>query len=470
MATFDPSILQSILNKTKPESSENVNVVEVPPFQEWRFEVAAKDKLKLKLVDGTAEIFGTELSPNIEYAFQGSVKLCVFSFSGCKLQFWNCQPLSEYVSEESCVGQYLTLHLGLEKQRVVEGPRVLVIGGKDSGKTALCRTLASYAEKQDHQPMLVNLNPRDFQFVIPGNLSATAISDLFNLENVALGESVTTGPSFYHQKQPLAKTFGLEKFSDNVKLYRYLIQQLGKSVRKRLDNDIKVKKSGVIVDTPAFTIKEYDIIEEIVSSFNINVLLIVGSERLLVDLKKKMQNPAVTLLKLNKSSGCVDKDDKYERELQQRSIKEYFYGIDRLQLSPYSITVNLKDFIFVRPKETENVNLSFLSGDLADDDEAPRESVNYKQLAERVKNPGSDTLNNSILSLVDDSQIDTLRYLNSDDDDENLIKPFLDSSSLGFCYVQNCNDEKGKLTLLVPSPVQQLPTRTLLLTQFRYHE
>ncbi|KAH3669322.1 hypothetical protein OGAPHI_001443 [Ogataea philodendri] len=469
MTTFDPSILQSILNRTKPEA-ENVTTVSIPAFQEWRFEVAARDSLKLKIIEGTAEIFGTELSPNIEYAFQGSVKLGVFSFSGCRLQFWNCQPLSEYVSEESCVGQYLTFHLGLERQRVLEGPRVLVIGARDSGKTAVCRTLASYAEKQDHQPVLVNLNPKDSQFVVPGNLSATPISDLLNVENINLGETVTTGPSFYHQKQPLVKTFGLEKVSDNVKLYNYQVQQLGQSVRQRLDQDQKLKKAGVIIDTPAFTIKDYDIIENIVNSFNVNVLTIVGSERLLVDLKKKMQNPAVTLLKLNKSSGCVDKDDKYERELQQRCIKEYFYGIDRLQLSPYNITVNLKDFIFVRPKESEAINMSFLSGDLADDDEMRPETTNFKQLVERVKKPGSDNLSNSLLSLVDDSNIDTLLYLNSDNSDDKLLESVVKSSSLGFCYVHNCDDEKGKLKLLIPSPVQQLPSRTLLLTQFRYHE
>ncbi|ODV87803.1 hypothetical protein CANARDRAFT_26008 [[Candida] arabinofermentans NRRL YB-2248] len=502
LPNIDASVLKSILNQAhqktqpKPQPDQNAKLqadgnitIDIPAFQEWRFELLAKDKLKLKLLSGTAEIFGTELSPNMEYSFQGSMRSCISTFRGCKIQYWNCQPSSEYISEESCMKQYLNLHFALEKQRyqskyankqaklvssntISKGPRVLIIGPKDSGKTSLSRILSSYAEKMDNQPLLINLNPRSSQFVIPGSLTATPISDMFNVENMSLGETITTGPSFYHQKQPIVETFGMEKYQDNVKLYRYLIHQLSKTVKTRFENDSRVAESGLIIDTPAFTISDHQLIQELINWFDINVLVVIGNERLLFDLKKKLYYPELELVKVNKSSGCVDKDDRFERELQQRSIKEYFYGIESLQLSPYTITLNLSDLIFLKPKEVEDVNMSFLGGDQDEDDNDTNsvENVSFNRLLERLKEPSSDNLANAILALADDSNVEINKYLNNLQPDETLIEAVLKSSTLGFCYVLHCDDAKKKIKLLIPSPVQQLPTKTLILTQYRYHE
>jgi len=61
---------------------------------------------------------------------------------------------------------YINLHFALENLRVEaeqnkKGPRVLILGAKDSGKTSLAKILASYANKMDRQPMVVNLNPNE---------------------------------------------------------------------------------------------------------------------------------------------------------------------------------------------------------------------------------------------------------------------------------------------------------------------
>ena len=78
--SLDTSVLKSILSKSdnephieKFEEQVEQHQVEVPAFQEWRFELTNKDTLKIKLTKGTAEIFGTELSPNYEYTFQVSL-------------------------------------------------------------------------------------------------------------------------------------------------------------------------------------------------------------------------------------------------------------------------------------------------------------------------------------------------------------------------------------------------------------
>jgi len=490
--SLDASVLKSILSKSnneprieKFEEQVDLHQIEVPAFQEWRFELTNKDLLKIKLTKGTAEIFGTELSQNYEYTFQGSLKSCVSTFSGCTLEYYNCQPSSEYVGEETCMGTFLNLHLALENKRAqgYGAPRVLVIGPKSSGKTSLCRVLVSYAEKMDRRPLYVNLNPQEPVFTISGNLTATAISGMLNLENVCLGETITTGPSFYHPKQPLVKNFGMENYRDNLKFYKYLIGQMSECIEKRLLKSADVRSSGIIVDTPAFHIGDLDVIQCIIDELKINVLIVVGNERLLVDLKRKLKynESELTLLKVAKSSGCVDIDDKFQREIQQRAIKEYFYGISSSPLSPYTIVVNLKDFVFLNPRTLENLNLAFLSGDTAEEDsseagtgiESGNKSNSFKDYMERLTTPSSSNLQNAILAFADDSDLEMGKYIGSPDDSENnnnLIQTVSSRNVLGFCYVLNCDDEKGKLKLLIPSPVQHLPTKVLILTQLRYNE
>lgn len=41
--------------------------------------------LFLQLLDGKAEIFGTELAPNKEYTFLPGAKVAVFTWHGCRL-------------------------------------------------------------------------------------------------------------------------------------------------------------------------------------------------------------------------------------------------------------------------------------------------------------------------------------------------------------------------------------------------
>ncbi|GMF01204.1 unnamed protein product [[Candida] boidinii] len=316
-------------------------------------------------------------------------------------------------------------------------------------------------------------------------MTATAISDMFNVENINLGETITTGVTFYHQKQPLVKTYGLENRATNLKLYKYLLEKLGQSIDKRISNDSSIASSGIIVDTPSFSSADSDLIQFIVEKLNINVLVVIGNERFLVDLKKKFNNSSfssknnLNLIKVNKSGGVVDKDEKYEREILQRCIREYFYGFDSIILSPYTFTTTISELIILKPVEvdTRMANLAFLSGDMTDQDEEDEQIGNggtiptdFKKLIERVENPNSAMLSNAVLSIVSSEKIDFSKYYSTNELNDQLYQNVLNSSTIGFGYVSYCNDEENRLKLLVPLPVQQLPSKILILTQFRYHE
>lgn len=483
--------------------------VEIPPFNEWRVETPKSSTMSLKLESGKAEIFGTELSPNITYLFKDSLKFAVSTFQGCTLSYTSSSSLdSEYISEETILKQVLNLHLAIENYSMKGArARILIVGPKDAGKTTLARTLTSYALKTSEKlPLLVNLDTRLPHFAISSQLTAAKVYDLLDVETFTFGESSTTGPGtgIYRSQLPLVKNFGLESFTENLELYKCLISELSAEV------DLKISASPsdsgtVIIDTPPLNVSDWKLIQHVVDSFQVNILLVVGNERLLVDLRKKLtlNSDNFSMIKIPRSSGCVDKEPKYERDLQQRSIKQYFYGVERSQLNPYTFHCSIKDFIFVRPNEQENdmAFLDFMAGDADDDDaddytpvtaendedydpssQATHKSANptvrknwkYHNMFKIVKEPKEIDLMNVVVAIIDSKDVDFGKLLsNKTDDNEKLVllsKHITSKSVLGFSYVTGCDDTTGKLKLLIPIPVTSLPGQILVITQMRYHE
>lgn len=484
--------------------------VEISPFNEWRVETAKSSILSLKLESGVAEIFGTELSPNITYQFKESTKIAISTYHGCKLSYTTTVPLdSDYISEETTLKQVLNLHLAIENlsSTTNQQSRILIIGPKDCGKTTLARTLTAYSLKtSDKQPIIVNLNPKLPHFAISSQLTATKVYDLLDVETVTFGESLTTGPGtgIYRSQIPLVKNFGLENFNENLELYKCLISELSVDVNSKI-LDSTSDSGTVIIDTPPLNVSDWKTIQHIVDSFKVNVLLVVGNERLLVDLRKKLtfgkDNNEVSVVKMPRSSGCIEKEAKYERELQQRSIKQYFYGVERSQLNPYTFHSSIKSFIFLRPMESDSINnefLDFMNGDAEDDESSNyptkdddsdydplsgsskkvkiKRHWKYKKFFTRLDEPKESDLMNVIAAIIDDKDLDLNKILSAKsslNESEKLIelnKHVTMKSVLGFCYISGCDDSTGKLKLLIPSPVTNLPGKILVITQMRYQE
>jgi len=485
--------------------------VDILPFNEWRVETSNSSTMTLKLESGTCEIFGTELSPAITYVFKNAMKFAVATYQGCQISYTVSSPLaSEYLSEETTLKQTLNLHFALENAaRSGKSPRVMIIGPKDSGKTTLARTLSAYSLKTSKkEPILVNLDPSLPHFSISTQLTATKLHDMLDVETSTMGESVTTGPGngIYRSQIPLVKNFGLEKFNNNLELYKSLISELAFEV------DCKISKSEldsgtVIIDTPFLNVSNWSLIQHVIDSFRVDVLLVVGNERLLVDLRKKLTLPtSFSMIKVPRSSGSVEKEPAYERELQQRSIKQYFYGIERSQLNPYTLHCSSKDFIFLKVKEHDPTNmayLDFMNGDVDDDnsgsyaavkqeddndgnydpssdsnsaipDGIPKRAWKYGNMFTKIDDPKESDFINAVISIIDDKGLDMVKLMsNKLDESEKLdiiSKHATTSSVLGCAYISGFDESTGKLKLIVPSPVSTLPGKIIVVTEMRYLE
>lgn len=484
-------------NMDEDSNSNKAISVEIKGQSEWRFEVPFRTILKLKVLNGVGEVFGTELPLGVELLFTG-VKYSVYAplDEGCKVEYY-CVPnkvnstitneddeISEYMSEETSMNHYMNLHFALESYRQSTsehnftntssqkaGPRVLVVGNRHSGKTSLVKILASYACKMDRMPILVNLNPRDGVFSVPGSLTATPISDAFDLESVnGWGGSTTSGSTFHNPKQPLVKNYGFTSHTENLDLYKYQISKLGVAVMSRMEEDITVKNSGLLIDTPPLSIKDFTIIENIVSDFEINVVVVIGNERLLIDLKKKFKHKIASsqldFVKVPKSGGVIEVDDAFIRKSQEESIKEYFNGTLKNPMSPFKTELDAKDFIIYKCAESleANANLSFLpSGDsftpevsdTSDGDKKEDFSLDSYYLP--LKEPSSSNLDNSIVAITQLPQ------------NNKLTRDLMNTCVMGYAHVSKFDDAKSKMKVLLPFP-GALPRNILLSTSIGYTE
>ncbi|KAJ5690336.1 hypothetical protein N7462_004728 [Penicillium macrosclerotiorum] len=359
------------LELTQP-SVERQNVVAPPsqialkPGSEWRFEVAFGHIIRVKLLSGTAELFGTELAESQTYTFSGT-KAAIYTWHGCELEVaaaetgtttldgvtpvaghgaGGCQ--SEYTAEETPMVEYANIHFALESMREEsqgsgkDGPRVLLLGPDNAGKTSLAKILTSYATKAGRQPLVVNLDPTEGMLSVPGTLTATPFRTMLDIEE-GWGSSPMSGPSPVPVKLPLVYSYPLLSPLDaEGSIYRPIVSRLALSVTGRMAEDEDARETGIIVDTPGILSSGkpggIELINHIVTEFAITTIIVLGSERLYSTMVKQFDNKPsasasaaifderVSVVKLSKSGGCVDRDAAFMKGMRESQIRSYFFG------------------------------------------------------------------------------------------------------------------------------------------------
>ncbi|KAK9765881.1 Cleavage polyadenylation factor subunit clp1 [Basidiobolus ranarum] len=420
------------------------------PEHEFRFEVDYKEKITIKLTSGTAEIFGTELIVGREYEFSGK-KLALFTWHGCTFELvGKCSV--EYVANETPMINYLNTHLALENLREraeatnSDGPRIMIIGPTDAGKTSLARILLNYALKRGRESIYVDIDPEEGSITMPGTISATSINQMIDAEE-GFGYSATNVPGMGTFTMPLVYYYGYSNPAENPKLYNLLVNQLADTVKARIKEDSDARASGIIIDTNGLINNVgHDVIQNAINAFSVNVLLVVGQERLYSEMvRANANNSNMTILKLSKSGGVVNRDVAFRRLDQMEKIREYFYGTAKMELSPYSTLVNFEDITIYRVGEDSLAPSSALPIGID-------RKVSETQL---VSVKAGDILFHSILAVI-----------NSESSNESDL---LRSNIAGFIYISEVEDAKSKMTILSPCP-GKLPKNNLLMGNFKWVE
>lgn len=340
---------------------------------------------------------------------------------------------------------YLNCHFALESRRSPGGgPRVMIIGPEDSGKTSLIKILAAYALKLGRSPLLVNLDTREGMSTTPGTISAMPINSILDVTD-GFGASRSTGTTELTPKIPLSYCYGSADAAENVKYYKHLLTRLSLAVNSRLSSIPKENQAGLLIDTPGLIDQStgYDIIQSAISDLEVNVLIVLGSERLYSDMLRKYESQ-LTVLKLPKSGGVVGRDATYQRSLQASQIRKYFYGDLRQPLNAFSLSVAFTDLRLFQIDDASSVNTSLMPIGL------------------------DPTLSKSFVSEVPCSSLFTSCLVAMLDADSRSSGEVMgESSVVGYLLITDVDDEKKRVTLLAPFQ-GKIPNNALLVTKYRY--
>jgi polyribonucleotide 5'-hydroxyl-kinase len=114
--------------------------------------------------------------------------------------------------------------------------------------------------------------------------------------------------------------------------------------------------SGCIIDTSGILDQSVgtELIRDIVAEFAVTVVVVLGHERLYNDMARRYGGkPGVSVVKLAKSGGAVERNDTYIQQFQAYLTKQYFYGEVKNVLSPVSRTLDFKNIKVYRIAEGE---------------------------------------------------------------------------------------------------------------------
>lgn len=502
--SFLPGLSLSGPVEEAPVQAAVPRIQDVEPNSEYRFEVAWNKSILLKLLSGTAEVFGTELAPNAKdpYTFLGGTKAAIYTWHGCRLEIsGDCE--TEYTEEESQVPIYANVHLGVENLRIDAannssiGPRILVVGPENTGKTSLVKTLTAYAIKSGRQPITLSVDPRQGMLCVPGSFSAACFGSMLDVEE-GWGSSPISGPSTVPVKMPLVYHYGLPAPEDGGKLFKPLITRMALAVTSRLEEDEEAKVSGCIIDTPGSLGKggaSADLIQHIVSEFSgplpsvviafepvspflivvklsifvchllskhvlilfiVNVLLVLGSGKLYQDMNKHLttnrsvDDTPVAILKLDKPPGVVDLDEIYMQTLRSQQIRSYFFGHpSNTSLSPHTHWEDFSSLHIFRliDTSTSSMNASFLPGADEEDDYAAGLKVGRDNIYEKIT--PSMAIQHTVLAVT---------HAGPNETEENIR----DASVMGYVYVAEVEAAKQKVRLLSPLS-GRVPSKALVL-------
>ncbi|KAJ7172191.1 Pre-mRNA cleavage complex II protein Clp1-domain-containing protein [Mycena filopes] len=472
------------------------------PETEYRFELDPNTSLAVKLIRGHAEVFGAELAANKPYLFGSECKAAIFTWRGCVIEVTG-QPSTEYVSEETPMAAYANLHIAFEQMRVralrdlrgspvpdyerakpTDPPRVLVLGPENSGKTTVCKLLVNYAVRagQGWSPLLINTDPAEGGWAAPGALSAAPVHTPLPTCSPGnpLGAAATSAPTALSSNAllPLAYWYGHAESKRNPLLMERLIRNLGENINEKYQVDLQGRTAGLIVDTPSSfasgpgsSDERQRLIKACVDAFKINVILVVGHEKLNVEMQRTYAS-RLTVVKIPKSGGVVELDHLYRERVHNYQLHTYMYGqiippppgissaslggetLSDLVLSPSSTIINFDDLsIFRIGAETMAPSSALPIG-------AARAVSETQAVAIDPAQPGSGLLN-AVLAI--------LALPVNTDESERYDEEILDLPISGFIIVTNLDIPHRKMTILAPNQ-GSVVGRTAVIGSFEWQE
>ncbi|KAH8401390.1 hypothetical protein KR009_005104 [Drosophila setifemur] len=397
---------------------------------ELRFEIEQKDaKVLVTLVNGFAELFGTELVKKKKYEFGMGAKVAIFTYQGCVLHVSGKMDVC-YISKETPMVQYVNCHAALEQfraeaeERDRRGPVAMVVGPTDVGKSTLCRILLNYAVRVGRRPLYADLDVGQGAIAISGNVATILIERPASVEE----GFPKTAPLVYH--------FGHKSPSGNSMLYNAVVSKMAEVTLQSLSSNKRTKSSGIIVNTCGWVKGSgYAHLLHAAKAYGACAIFVLDQERLYNELLRDVPK-GVHVVLLPKSGGVVERSKELRHESRDQRIKEYFYGNARNPFYPFSFEVKFQDLKLYKIGAPPLPDSCMPIGMKAEDNKTKVVAVTP-----------TPALIHHVLALS---------FAESVEDD------VIGSNVAGFCCVTEVDMERQALMLLSPQP-RPLPPNALLL-------
>ncbi|SCA48596.1 clp1-related protein, putative [Plasmodium ovale] len=252
----------------------------------------------------TAEIFGKELIVDKDYHFGFNEKFSIYTFTGCVIQIKG-KTLQEYESKNSTLKDYLSLsyildaYRKLAKKKKTVGPRILITGNNNSGKSSVSMLLLNYALKSGFKPIYIETDTKcscDKKELNKG----PGIMSCFVYDN------------FSTIKFNLDYFFGYLDINEDINLYYHLNECISACIHLMLLNNMNhhtsnfknntdqeiIYSSGFILNVPSEA--DNKVIHSLIEIYNINIVVVIDNSFLHYSLKEKYYN-------LEKETDSIEK-------------------------------------------------------------------------------------------------------------------------------------------------------------------
>lgn len=409
------------------EKEQRTEEFQLEKESELRFEVESGATVQLELLSGKAEVFGSELASGRRYAFITGSKVAVFTWHGCHLKLIGRTEVA-YISKETPMVIYINTHAAIEQMRekaekeVTRGPRIMIVGPSDVGKSTFCTLLLNYGVRLGRAPIFVDLDVGQGQVSIPGTIGAFVIERPADVEEG------------FSQSAPLVLHYGHTSPAKNLTLYNLLVSRMADIINMKCDESKKANLGGVIVNTGGWVRGSgYDSLKHAAGSFEVDVIIVMDQERLYNELKRDMPD-FVKIVLLPKSGGVVERNQHARSEARDAKVREYFYGLKN-NLFPHTFEVKFSD-----------IKLYKIGAPALPDSCLPLGMKTQDNKTKLVPVPPSTSLLHHVMSIS---------CANSSE--ENI----LETNILGFIVFMEINTEKQTFTVLSPCP-RPLPKTILL--------
>lgn len=242
-----------------------------------------------------------------------------------------------YYKNETPMPSYINAHAVLQSKRMlaraagIPGPRAVIVGPRDSGKTALVRILAAYCVKANGRAVVVDLDPSGCGAagVVPASVALSVVKHM----------DLEAGGLMHERVQCVM--LGHTTPRQNVAVSDVVFETMGEVLDGVLSNRDMRPWGGCLVDTSGDVegADGAEMVIKAVKALNADVVFVIGAERLFAKVKSLLEGCATETVLLAKSGGVVSRDEECRIAMASQAMKDYFYGGDN-RLSPFTAVVD----------------------------------------------------------------------------------------------------------------------------------